>query len=49
MRGAAWWMVGLMTFGLAACSGINLDPTTHREFPREENSLVVPPADLQEK
>jgi len=49
MSPSRWFWLAVAAVVLAACNGINLDPTTHHEFPRTENSLAVPPHDLQQK
>ena len=49
VTGGFWFLVAVLAMGLAGCSGIDLDPTTHREFPRTENSLAAPPSDLGQR
>jgi hypothetical protein len=39
-------LAALATLGVAACTGINLDPISHREFPRANAAETAPPPEL---
>lgn len=39
-------VAALATLALAACTGINLDPVSHREFPRASAAETAPPPEL---
>ncbi len=39
-------LAAMAVLALPACSDVNLDPTTHREFPKESGPITRPPPGL---
>jgi hypothetical protein len=46
MTGMIRWMVFIAALALSACGNLDLDPSTHHEFPKETGQITNPPSGL---
>jgi hypothetical protein len=46
MTGMIRLIAGIAALALSACGNLNLDPSTHHEFPKETGQITNPPSGL---